>query len=219
MKWYIADTVLVLLFAAQHSLGTTSWAKTLISRLMYGRTHLWNAAYNVGTFAVLAFAIKCWSTSTALVWAVPAPWSYLLTAFAVLLVVSFFYLFKFTQPFGEWLGYAQVTRMARGLPHPAGEGYRIKRHGIKRYIRFPHHTVLILLFWCWPTMRADLFLLAVEATIYLWLGSVHQDMRGTKYFPDQWPEYQRNSRLLFPAIEHVFADLRLIRRSEQEAGQ
>jgi hypothetical protein len=207
MTWYIVDTLLIALFAVQHSVGTTAAAKKAIARLAGGRPHFWNAIYNVGTFACIYLLVHFWRTSGSVVWDTPAPWQNVMWGVELISLVTFFYLFKFTQPFGEWVGYSQLIRASMRKPNPSGDGYRIKTFGIKRYVRFPHHTLLIVLFWCLPRMTGDLLLLAVEATIYIWLGSLHQDLRGHSYFREQWMEYRRNSRMLFPAVEHIAEDI------------
>lgn len=207
MPWYVNNTLLILLFVAQHSIGTTPWAKGFISKLAGNRPYAWNAIYNLGTFACIGVIIAFWKTSGVDVWVAPEPWYQVLIGVEILALIAFFYLFKFTQPFGEWIGYSQLIKAARGVPEPKGEGYKIKTFGIKRYVRFPHHTMLIVMFWALPVMTLDLMLFAVEATIYTWLGSLHQDFRGRSYFGEHWVAYTRTSRMLFPAIEHVAEDL------------
>ncbi len=207
MPWYVNNTLLVLLFAAQHSIGTIEGAKDLVMRLTGGRRFLWNFVYSLTTIAVIAVMVKYWKSTDDLVWSASAS---VTTALLVLQGVSlfvFFFLFRYTQPFGEWLGTPQLMRMLRGDPEPTKQGYKIKKMGIKRYVRFPHHTVLIVMFWALPVMSTDLLLLAIEATVYLWLGSAHQDMRGKSYFGAQWLEYRRTSRMLFPAVEDVWTDV------------
>jgi len=207
MNWYTANVLLILLFSAQHSIGTTPWAKGFIARLAGNRPYAWNAVYNVGTLACMGLTWALWQKSHIVLWDVQAPWSYALMGVEALAVVTFFYLFRFTQPFGEWIGYSQLVRAARGLPDPKGQGYKIKTFGIKRYVRFPHHTMLIVIFWALPYMTADIMLFSITATIYTWLGSLHQDLRGKSYFGEQWVAYTRTSRMLFPAIEHVAEDI------------
>lgn len=206
MPWYLNNSLLIVLFAAQHSIGTTAAAKAFMTKLVGGRAYAWNALYNAGTFACIALMIYFWKPSDVVLWSMSPPWSHVMLGVEACAVIAFFYLFKFTQPFGEWLGYTQLWNAARGVSEPKGEGYKIKTFGIKRYIRFPHHTMLIIIFWALPTMTLDLFFLAVIATIYTWLGSVHQDFRGRGYFGEEWVAYTRNSRMLFPAIEHVLED-------------
>lgn len=207
MSWYLNNTLLVLLFVAQHSLGTTAVAKRLVTHLVGGRSYLWNFVYSLTTVIVIVFMAMQWKSTDVVIWSVEAPWSYAFWAFQSVCLFTFFFLFRFTQPFGEWLGYSQVYRMMKRMPEPKGEGYEIKQFGIKRYVRFPHHTVLMCMAWALPTMTTDLLLLALQATIYLYLGSAHQDMRGRSYFPQQWTEYRKTSRMLFPAVENVWSDV------------
>ncbi len=208
MPWFVTDSLLLLMFAVGHSLGTTATAKKWIEKLTGGRGFLWNFLYNLVTFASLGLVIYFWKGSETVLWRVEGSWYWAMWGFNLFFVASFFYLFKFTQPFGEWLGVTQVSRWAKGEGEPTLEGYKIKTMGIKRYIRFPHHTCLIFIFWCLPVMTADLALLASIMTIYAYVGSVHQDLRGYSYFPEQWSEYRKESRILFPAPELVIRDIK-----------
>ena len=218
MSWYVVDSLLVITFAVQHSLGTTATAKNLVKRITGGREFLWNFIYNLITIAFLAAIVYFWQSSGIVLWQAEGFWYWAIWGLNLFFVGTFFYLFQFTQPFGEWLGVTQLGRWAKGEKEPTLEGYKIKTMGIKKYIRFPHHTCLIFIFWCLPVMTADLALLATLMSIYAYVGSVHQDLRGYSYFPEQWPEYRKESRILFPAPELVIRDLQeAISRRHQHA--
>lgn len=216
MPWYVNNTLLVLLFALQHSVGTTATAKRLTAKMVGNRPYLWNAVYNIFTVAVIVVMVVFWKSSGIVIWNLPQPWFGILIGVEAVMLFTFFYLFKYTQPFGEWLGYKQVWRMLRRQPEPSGEGYKIKTYGIKRYIRFPHHTVLFIMAWSLPYMTADLLLLSISASVYVWLGSAHQDYRGRTYFHEQWWEYSKNTRMLFPSIEHIIYNVDEKRKARAE---
>jgi hypothetical protein len=72
------------------------------------------------------------------------------------------------------------------------------KEGIKRYIRFPHHTCLIFFFWLHPVMTLDTLFLAIAATIYLYVGTYHQDLRGLRLIGNEWETYRHNTNLLLP---------------------
>ena len=76
--------------------------------------------------------------------------------------------------------------------------YRVRQQGVKKYIRFPHHTCLIVLFWTHPVMTLDTLLLAIGATIYLYVGTYHQDLRGLAMIGKSWEEYRKDTCLLIP---------------------
>jgi hypothetical protein len=81
--------------------------------------------------------------------------------------------------------------------------YRVRKEGIKRYIRFPHHTCLIFFFWLHPVMTLDTLFLAIAATIYLYVGTYHQDLRGLRLIGKEWEVYRLETNLLLPTQKTV----------------
>jgi len=112
----------------------------------------------------------------------------------------FLYCFKYTTSFWQWLGVKQVTVKLSGKKMPAY--YKVRKEGIKRYIRFPHHTCLIF-FWLHPVMTLDTLFLAIAATIYLYVGTYHQDLRGLRLIGKEWEEYRLNTNLLLPTPKTI----------------
>lgn len=94
------------------------------------------------------------------------------------------------------------------------EYYRVRKNGIKRYIRFPHHTCLIFLFWLHPVMTMDTLFLAIAATVYLYLGTYHQDLRGLRVIGKEWEEYRVNTNLLLPSPKTIMRMLQDWKQSE-----
>jgi methanethiol S-methyltransferase len=101
----------------------------------------------------------------------------------------------------QWLGVKQVAIKVIGKKMP--EYYRVRKEGIKKYIRFPHHTCLIFFFWLHPVMTMDTLFLAVSATIYLYIGTYHQDMRGLRLIGEDWRVYRTNTNLLLPSLRTI----------------
>ncbi|WP_197419530.1 hypothetical protein [Burkholderia sp. TSV86] len=121
----------------------------------------------------------------------------------------FFFCFKYTTSFWQWLGVKQVAHKLMGKDMP--EYYRVRQNGIKRYIRFPHHTCLVILFWTHPVMTQDTLFLAIAATVYLYVGTYHQDLRGLRIIGEDWAAYRQETNLLFPggkAFRRLFRDLK-----------
>ncbi len=47
-------------------------------------------------------------------------------------------------------------------------------------------------------MTLDTLFLAITATIYLYLGTYHQDQRGIRIVGSEWAAYRKNTALLIP---------------------
>lgn len=208
MNWFFVDMALCLLFAAQHSLLTTQPAVRVIEKIT--RPQLWNLVFSVLTVVVMVFIYWTWQPSGISIYSLEGGWYIMVFGFHMFFIFMFFYCFKYTS-FWQWLGTSQALHILMGRELP--RYYKINRTGLKRYVRFPHHTFLILMFWAQPAMTADTLLLAIAGTVYTWLGTMHQDTRGLRVLGDAWADYSRETHILVPSLRRLLADWRLIRGS------
>ena len=207
--WVLVDTLIVLAYGLQHSLLTTKTAVAWFGKVL--PVYLWNILYSGISVATLILGFKFWEPSGMLLFHfAPASVAYhLSTASLALSLFLFLFCFKYTTSFWQWLGVKQVAVKLLGKKMPAY--YKVRKEGIKRYIRFPHHTCLIFFFWLHPVMTLDTLLLAIAATIYLYVGTYHQDLRGLRLIGREWEEYRLNTNLLLPTpktIARMIADWR-----------
>lgn len=203
MNWLYTDLGLMALFAAQHTLLTTRPAVYLIGKI--ARPELWNLIFSGLTLVVMGVMYLYWEPSGITIYVLRDPLFGAMIGLHIFFIFMFFYCFKYTS-FGQWLGITQLIRILRGKPMP--KYYRVNRSGLKRYIRFPHHTFLVLIFWAQPAMTADTLVMAIFATLYTWLGTVHQDGRGRRLLGEQWLDYSRTTNILLPKLSTVLADIR-----------
>ncbi|THF56234.1 hypothetical protein [Pseudothauera rhizosphaerae] len=216
--WIMVDLAIVLLYGLQHTLLTTKLAVAIYKKILPEYT--WNFVYSAISVATLVFGFQYWEASGEyLFYFTPGSLAY--HASVILLSLSlffFFYCFKFTTSFWQWLGVKQIAMKVLGREAPVY--YRLRNEGIKRYIRFPHHTCLIFFFWLHPVMTLDTLLLAISATIYLYVGTYHQDLRGLRIIGEEWANYRKETGLLFPGpkvFRRFLADLRMRRPATGEA--
>ncbi|CRI67038.1 putative conserved integral membrane protein [Thiocapsa sp. KS1] len=194
--WLITDLVIVTIYGLLHTVLTTKPLVALYNTLFPSYT--WNISYSIVSVITLVLGFHYWESSGVYLFQLtPGSLAYHASTFVLAFsLIAFFYFFKFTTSFWQWLGVKQVVLRVRGKEQPAY--YRVRQEGIKRYIRFPHHTALIVLFWAHPVMTLDTLFLAVSATIYLYLGTYHQDLRGLAAIGREWQEYRANTALLIP---------------------
>lgn len=204
-NWLVTDGLLVSLFAFQHTIGTRDFVKDFVNFFTGGRKFLWNLIYSIVTLLIMYIMYAYWERSDVLIWKANGIWVYVIIGLNVLSNLMFLYMFKYTS-FGAWLGVKQFYRMITGKKQD-DVFYSFKKTGFKRYIRFPHHTFLIPIFWLLPTMTLDLVFLAVCGTVYTWVGTIHQDHRGRSYLGKDWIEYSKVTRIILPAPEHVIVDV------------
>jgi hypothetical protein len=193
MVWWQIDAIIMLAYGMQHTLLTTKTAVNAYNAILPAWS--WNIIYSLVSVLTLVLGFRYWASSGVYLFYLP-PGGILFHMSVITLSASlffFFYCFRYTTSFWQWLG---VAVRIRGQKAP--EYYRVRKEGIKKYIRFPHHTCLIFLFWTHPVMTEDTFFLAVGATIYLYIGTYHQDRRGLRLIGREWEEYRKNTCLLIP---------------------
>lgn len=200
-NWFWIDLLIVVAYGLQHSLLTTKTAVAMFEKVL--PSYLWNIIYSAISVVVLIVGFQFWlSSGVYLFHFIPGSVAYHISL--VLLALSlffFFYCFRFTTSFWQWLGVKQVAVRLSGKKMP--EYYRVRKEGIKRYIRFPHHTCLIFFFWLHPVMTLDTLFLAVAATFYLYVGTYHQDTRGLRLIGKDWAIYRENTNLLLPSYRTI----------------
>jgi methanethiol S-methyltransferase len=199
--WFFSDIALVTLFGIQHTLLTRPTAVRFIQRLTHPQ--LWNIIYSSISVVTLLWVYYMWQPSGIQIYNLDGLPAYFMSILSFLGFVFFFYCFKFTTSFGQWLGYEQVMHLVRGTK--PNQYYRLRQHGIKRFVRFPHHTALIIIFWAQPAMTLDSLLFAVTASFYTYVGTVHQDRRGVQLIGQEWIDYRERTNILFPSPLAVLA--------------
>jgi hypothetical protein len=206
-NWFWINLLIVISYGLQHSLLTTKTAVSLFNRFF--PSYLWNILYSIISVITLVIGFQFWQSSGVYLFHfTPGSVAYHISLiFLALSLFFFFYCFRFTTSFWQWLGVKQVAVKLAGKKMP--DYYRVRKEGIKRYIRFPHHTCLIFFFWTHPVMTLDTLFLAIAATIYLYVGTYHQDTRGLRLIGKEWEDYRINTNLLLPTprtVRRMFAD-------------
>jgi len=201
-SWFVVNTMLMLAYGLQHSLLTTATAVNAFGKVLPPK--LWNISYSLLSIALLCVCFVYWQRSGVVIYALDGFVYWTAVGGMVAALVGFFYCFKFTTSFSQWIGISQVVDIVtRREPPPY---YRVRKNGPKRYVRFPHHTCLALLFWSQPVMTLDTLWLAVFATAYTYIGTVHQDSRGRRLIGEEWIRYSENTNLMFPNPLRILSD-------------
>ena len=208
-SWFVINTLLMLVYGSQHSLFTSRLAVQIFNRYLPAK--LWNIMYSLLSIALIVVAVMFWQRSSIQIYRLEGIWYFVAIGGMALSVFMFFYCFKYTTSFWQWIGLEQVWTMITGKEDKPY--YRVRKYGLKRYMRFPHHFFLVTLFWSQPAMTLDTLWFAIFATVYTYIGTVHQDSRGRRLLGDEWVEYSKQTNLLFPNPLHVLKDLVGARRS------
>ncbi|MGZ9571186.1 hypothetical protein ACVTTK_17680 [Alcaligenes nematophilus] len=218
-NWLVVDLFIVILYGLQHSLLTTKTAVNIHNKILPDYT--WNLVYSITSVLTIILAFHFWVPSGIYIFRlIPGSFPYHISVSLLSLSLFFFFFcFKFTTSFWQWLGIVQVANKISGKKSQVY--YRLRNQGIKKYIRFPHHTCLIFFFWLHPVMTLDTLFLAISATIYLYVGTYHQDLRGLRIIGKEWEDYRKETSLLFPSLKvwkRFFADIRLAASAKSEGA-
>ncbi|CAH0131473.1 hypothetical protein [Pseudomonas brassicacearum] len=218
MTWWMVDLLIMLAYGLQHTVLTTKVLVRGYNAILPAWS--WNISYSIMSVITLLLAFHFWAPSGVYIFYL-TPGSipfHLMTISLAASLFFFFFCFKYTTSFWQWLGVRQVAARLKNEQMPAY--YRVRQQGIKKYIRFPHHTCLILLFWTHPVMTLDTLFLAIGATIYLYLGTYHQDLRGLAMIGESWQQYRNDTALLIPTpkvLKRMYRDFTGKGDSEIEA--
>lgn len=93
---------------------------------------------------------------------------------------------------------------------PAMEDGRLRATGPFAGSRHPLNFAPIPIFWLWPRMTTRLLAFNIAATAYLYLGSIHEEMRLKAAYGDEYRRYlQANVPFYVPAGSSLDATQRL----------
>ena len=198
MRWPDAlvlpwDALLSLAFFAQHSGMVRRSARARLAAVI--PTHYQGAAYAIASGIVLALVVVLWQpsgTQLFVLTGVPRRIAQALSALAVAtFVLSALTLRRSFDP----LGLGPIRAHLRGQPYrPAGFVAR----GPYLWVRHPLYSCILVMLWTNRDVTADLLLLSVMWTGWIWVGAVLEERDLVAEFGDAYRAYQRQVPMLVP---------------------
>jgi protein-S-isoprenylcysteine O-methyltransferase Ste14 len=102
--------------------------------------------------------------------------------------------------FRQWLGGgpvdpqnpAQGPQLTDKLPYHTAGAFQISRH--------PNNLVPVLLWWANPKMTVRFLVFTGVATLYLYLGSFHEEMRLSAAYGERYDRYRQGIPFFFPTL-------------------
>jgi protein-S-isoprenylcysteine O-methyltransferase Ste14 len=189
----IVDTLLIGLFAVQHSVmarqGFKRWWTRMVPASVERSTYVLFAS-----FALLLLYWQ-WQPIPAAVWTVHNPvaaamldgifWLGWAVLVASTFLLSHFELFGLTQVFARLFG-----------RQPAEAKFRAPL--LYRHVRHPIYLGILLAIWATPVMTAGHLLFAVAITGYILIGIRLEEHDLIRQFGDQYRRYRQQAAMLFP---------------------
>jgi protein-S-isoprenylcysteine O-methyltransferase Ste14 len=188
------DLLLLLLFAAQHTVMARPWFKRPWTRLVPGPAE--RATFVLCASLLLALLFWQWRPVGGTVWHLSGPAAgVLLGVYAagwVLAVGSTFIIDHF-----DLFGVRQAYLHARGATYRPPP---FTQRGLYRHIRHPLMAGFVIIFWAAPAMTLGHLLFAAAATGYIGVGITFEERDLRRDLGEPYRAYRRRVPALIPAL-------------------
>lgn len=183
------------IFGLTHSLLADPRAKRAIRNAIGQAADRWYRLVYVilSAVAVLPFFYILAFAPDRTLYAVPAPWKWLMITGQVLCVLAvaaalwqtgFFYFFGLSQPFSA-------------RPEEPGT---LVTGGFYCHIRNPLFFFGTVFLWLFPFMTVNLLTFNIMATVYFYVGALHEERSLVEEFGDAYKAYRQRVPMIIPRI-------------------
>lgn len=198
-------------FAVIHSLLATDLIKGLARRLVGERTFdgLYRGAFNLFALCHFALLLRAFGKlPDRTLYHVRGPWSLpfrIVQGFAVYMAFDANVrtgMGRMTDIGSAWQWVsgkevdpqnpAQGPQLTDQIPYHTGGSFQISRH--------PNNLVPVLLWWANPKMTVRFLVFTTVATLYLYLGSFHEEMRLSAAYGERYHRYRQGISFFFPWV-------------------
>lgn len=194
----MVSSVLILLgafflWALVHSLLASFASKAWVQRTFGpGSDHWYRLAYNLlAILTLLPVLVLVSILPDRLLYAAPAPWSWLMRGVQGLALVGLGAAFLQTGP----LHFLGLHQWRTGQAAETGE---LSVHGFYCRVRHPLYFFGIVLVWLTPVMTANWLAACLMVTTYFYVGALHEEQRLLAEFGASYAEYRRKVPMLLP---------------------
>jgi methanethiol S-methyltransferase len=197
----VVDTMLIVLFAIQHSVMARQGFKRWWTRMVPPAVE--RSTYLLSTSLVLLVLYWQWQPIPLLVWTVQDPiaagmvdgvfWLGWVVLVASTFMLNHFEMFGLSQVFGRLFG-----------KQPSDPTFRTPL--LYRWVRHPIYLGVLLAVWATPAMTVGHLLLALVITGYILIGIQLEESDLIQQFGDQYRRYRRHAAMLFPLPGRKFND-------------
>ncbi|WP_157876007.1 hypothetical protein [Peterkaempfera griseoplana] len=197
----VIDSLLVMGFGVQHSLLATLRVKRVVRARTGMEALAWRSVESLCNVAYILGAGALWQhTGDHVVWHLSGAPMVVMFVLAVASWLWYWQLHLFEYDCGLAFGSTTLVAQIAGAQGPKLIPWKV---GSRRWIRFPVHTAFFGMFFCLPTMTADLLVLAVVVNIYNVIGSILYDKRLLTLARASYQPYVDVTGLIWPPVYRV----------------
>ena len=113
----------------------------------------------------------------------------------------------------DFLGWAQFRAWRRGEAI-RGDGVEtgdLVVGGPYRFVRHPMYAATLVALWAEPHWSANRFAFVLAASLYLWVGSLHEEQRLVRFYGQAYRDYMARTPRLIPRVPCRQPLLRILR--------
>lgn len=188
------------IWALLHSVMASRRVKARVRGWMGERpfTGLYRLLYNLFAFlTILPVFYALWvAVPPTLIWQIPAPWAYGVTAVRLIALVGLLLSFLQTDVW-DFIGLRQALRFWQGAEGD-GPPPKLVTGGMYALVRHPLYFFSMLFLWASPTMLLPNLLFNLLASGYFWAGSRVEERRLAATFGETYENYCQRVPALVP---------------------
>lgn len=192
------DALLSLAFFVQHSGMVRRPVRARLARVVPDRYQ--GAVYSIASGIVLALVVVLWQPSQTRLFVLEGPARWTARAVAVFAFVAFAVAVRALRGAFDPFGLASIRAHLRGRPSRSVD---LAVRGPYLWVRHPLYSCVLLLLWSNPDVTADVLLLNVLWTIWIWAGAMLEERDLVAEFGSGYRQYQRQVPMLIPWRGHA----------------
>lgn len=179
-------------FAFVHSLLADSKAKRMARRITSSADRYYRLAFVLlAAVMVMPFFYILLYFPDRTLYVVPSPWKWLMISGQVLAVLALFGALRQTGV-SYFLGLTQIS----GRQEEVG----LVTDGFYCHLRNPLFFFGAAFLWLFPTMTVNLLTFNLLATLYFYVGALHEEKSLKKEFGEEYEDYRRRIPMFIPRL-------------------
>jgi protein-S-isoprenylcysteine O-methyltransferase Ste14 len=191
----LALVIYFIFFAVVHSILADPRFKEKARRSMGTSFDRWSRLgfIMLALLMVLPFFYFVIAVPSKVLYIIPFPWSWLMTAGRILALLALLLALRQTGV-SYFLGFAQLQEIEKTKKS------HLVTNGFYCHLRNPLFFFGALFLWLSPTMTVNLLIFNILATVYFYVGARHEERSLRLEFGNEYEEYRRSVPMFIPRM-------------------